>query len=187
MHSDGFSDGDVINSCLCLSREDTNGWGGPSPVCKSAHTFWVDLVSSCSVCLSWSPEMCSAKEEMILLDSLFSLLDLTRIDILLNEEQKAGDGTPGIRNSRLFQEDCSGLLCGCTSFPLHLPIPLCSLLTPTCTAEQSSTPCCDFPGKMLSCEILGESYHMDLSESIARALPNRPADRGTLRSPSSKS
>lgn len=36
---------------------------------------------------------------------------------------------------------------------------------------------------MLLCEILGESYHMELSESIARPLQNRPADGGTLRSP----
>jgi len=43
--------------------------GERSPQC--ARTFWVDLVSSCSVCLSWSPEMCSGKDEMILLDSLF--------------------------------------------------------------------------------------------------------------------
>lgn len=63
--------------------------------------------------------MCSGKGEVILLDSFFSLLDLTRTDIVLNEEEKAGDGISVIRNSGLFREDCSGSLCGYTSSPLH--------------------------------------------------------------------
>lgn len=35
-----------------------------------AH-IWVRLVSSCALCLSWSPEMRSRKEELIRLDSFF--------------------------------------------------------------------------------------------------------------------
>lgn len=83
---------------------------------QSAH---IELVSSCSLCLSVSCEMCSGKGEVILLDSFFSLLDLTRTDIVLNKEEKAGDGISVIRNSGLFREDCSGLLCGYTSSPSH--------------------------------------------------------------------
>lgn len=116
-----------------------------------------------------------------------SLLDLTRTDILSNKEQKAGDGSPGFRNSGLSPEDCSGLLCGCTSSPLHLPIPLLSLGTPPRRAPPHSPPCCGFPWKMLSCEILGENHHMECCESIARLWPTRLADGGAACSPSSKS
>lgn len=75
---------------------------------------------------------------------------------------------------------CPGLGCDSFSSPLHLPILLCSFLTPTCTAQRSSTPCCGFPGKMLPCEILGESYPMELSGSTVCLRQSTPADRATL-------
>lgn len=152
--------------------------GEGSPQC--AH-LCLDPVRSCSVCLSWSPEMCSGKEGDDSARLLFSLPDLTRIDALLNEEEEAGDGSLGIRNARLFQED---LFWFSLWLHLHLPIPLCSLLTPTRHCNLP-LPAVTFWGR--GCHVKSwerVTTWSSLSENITTGLAERAGSRGeTLSSP----
>lgn len=109
------------------------------------HTLSVSIQLVHVLFASPGPLTCvQGRKEMILLGS--SLLDLTRIDILLNEEEEAGDGSLGIRNARLFREDLFWF-----SLWLHLlspPSPHPTLLPPnTHTHGNLPLPAATFRGR----------------------------------------
>lgn len=154
--------------------------GEGSPQCAHLCLY---PVSSCSVCLSWSPEICSGKEGDDSDCLLFSLLDLTRIDVLLNEEEEAGDG---MRNARLFQEDLFWF-----SLWLHLlspPSPHPTLLPPnTHTHGNLPLPAVTFWGRGCHVKSWERVTTWSSLKASEQALQNRPAAGGTLSSPSPKS